>query len=286
MKLIVISVEIHSVSGRFCGSGKLPDTLMTTGYRMLVIYKSSPNQHSHRGFKANYEGIKSSTFLVNFNIFFHLIALCGGDINAEEGTLQSPNYPEDYRPNKECIWKITVPDNFQVALKFQSFEIENHDNCVYDYLEVRDGHLTNSPLLGKFCGYKVPESVRSNSNKLLVKFMSDSSVQKAGFSANFIKEFDECSDSDHGCEHQCVNTLGGYRCECRIGFELHSDGKKCEDACGGVIDVTNGTIVSPSFPDLYPPNKNCIWEIIAPQSFRITLNFTHFDLEGNNVNIH
>ncbi|CAG2110474.1 unnamed protein product [Medioppia subpectinata] len=250
--------------GRFCGSGKAPTTLMTTGYRMLVIYKSSPNQHSHRGFKANYE------------------ALCGGDINAEEGTLQSPNYPEDYRPNKECIWKITVPENFQVALKFQSFEIENHDNCVYDYLEVRDGHHMNSPLLGKFCGYKMPEAVRSNSNKLLVKFMSDNSVQKAGFSANFIKEFDECSDSDHGCEHECVNTLGGYRCECRIGFELHSDGKKCEDACGGLIDTTNGTIVSPSFPDLYPPNKNCIWEIIAPQSFRITLNFTHFDLEGNN----
>ncbi|CAG2171053.1 unnamed protein product [Oppiella nova] len=212
-----------------------------------------------------------------------LLALCGGEINAEEGTLQSPNYPEDYRPNKECIWKITVPENFQVALKFQSFEIENHDNCVYDYLEVRDGHNMNSPLLGKFCGYKVPDAVRSNSNKLLVKFMSDNSVQKAGFSANFIKEFDECSDSDHGCEHECVNTLGGYRCECRIGFELHSDGKKCEDACGGLIDATNGTIVSPSFPDLYPPNKNCIWEIVAPHSFRITLNFTHFDLEGNNV---
>jgi tolkin protein len=222
----------------------------------------------------------------NFYFFSSLLALCGGDIHAEEGTLQSPNYPEDYRPNKECIWKITVPESFQVALKLQSFEIENHDNCVYDYLEVRDGHLPNSPLLGKFCGYKIPEAVRSNSNKLLVKFMSDSSVQKAGFSATFIKEFDECADSDHGCEHECVNTLGGYRCECRIGYELHSDGKKCEVACGGVIELTNGTIVSPSFPDLYPPNKNCIWEIIAPQSFRITLNFTHFDIEGNNVSLY
>ncbi|XP_035228311.1 tolloid-like protein 1 [Stegodyphus dumicola] len=54
------------------------------------------------------------------------------------------------------------------------------------------------------------------------------------------------------------------------------------DACGGVIEETNGTIISPSFPDLYPPNKICIWEIIAPPQYRITLNFTHFDLEGNN----
>ena len=28
----------------------------------------------------------------------------------------------------------SVAADFQVALKFQSFEIENHDNCVYDYL--------------------------------------------------------------------------------------------------------------------------------------------------------
>lgn len=26
-----------------------------------------------------------------------------------------------------------------------------------------------------------------------------------------------------------------------------------------------------------------MWEIIAPPQYKITLNFTHFDLEGNNV---
>ena len=44
----------------------------------------------------------------------------------ESGQLESPNYPEDYQPNKECIWKITVPVGFQVALKFQSFEVGEH----------------------------------------------------------------------------------------------------------------------------------------------------------------
>lgn len=55
------------------------------------------------------------------------------------------------------------------------------------------------------------------------------------------------------------------------------------DACGGIFDSPNGTIVSPSFPELYPAGKSCMWEIIAPPQHRITLNFTHFDLEGNNV---
>ncbi len=35
----------------------------------------------------------------------------------------------------------------------------------------------------------------------------------------------------HGCEHECVNTLGGYECRCKIGFELHSDEKRCESEC-------------------------------------------------------
>ena len=68
-----------------------------------------------------------------------------------------------------------------------SLKIENHDNCVYDYLEIRDGHEETSPLIGKFCGYKLPEDIKSTSNKLYVKFVSDGSVQKAGFAASFVK---------------------------------------------------------------------------------------------------
>ena len=63
------------------------------------------------------------------------------------------------------------------------------------------------------------------------------------------------------------------------------------DACGGYINAdtdpengaANGTIQSPSYPDLYPPNKNCVWQIVAPAWYRITINFTDFNLEGNNV---
>lgn len=177
---------------------------------------------------------------------------------------------------------------------------------------------------------------------MYVKFSSDNSVQKAGFSAIFMKEVDECETQDHGCEHECINTLGGYECNCYIGYELHSDKKHCEgthifayickclptvqiyrtaillafrklilhppgamptipkgihfhsliqsishiscisDACGGVIEATEGTISSPSFPEYYPILKDCTWEIIAPPRNKISLNFTHFDLEGNN----
>lgn len=56
-----------------------------------------------------------------------------------------------------------------------------------------------------------------------------------------------------------------------------------EDACGGIVNATisNGTLISPSYPGLYPPSKECFWDIVAPTNHAIYLNFTHFDLESN-----
>ncbi|RUS82728.1 hypothetical protein EGW08_009508 [Elysia chlorotica] len=237
--------------GRYCGDN-VPETLTSTGYRLWLEYRTQNG--GGNGFSAAYE------------------AICGGEILKDEGYLTSPNYPDSYRANKVCIWKITVGEKYT---------IENHDRCVYDYLEVRDGPNEDSPLIGNYCGYKIPEDIKSTGRHLYVKFFSDGSVQKMGFAATFVKEYDECED-EHGCDHVCVNTLGSYMCSCRIGYELHSDGKRCEDACGGYIDAENGTINSPSYMDLYPPNKNCVWQIVALEDHKININFTHFDLEGNN----
>ncbi|KAM3183271.1 hypothetical protein ACTXT7_010677 [Hymenolepis weldensis] len=248
--------------GRYCGKN-LPPMIVSTKSRLWIEYRRSSGSVSN-GFVAEYQ------------------AVCGGEIVQEEGIITSPSYPEFYKPNKECIWKIVVPAGFSVALTFQSFDIEKHDNCVYDYLEIRDGLSESSPVLKKLCGPTLPTPIKSTNNMMYIKFVSDSSVEKQGFTMKFQKEFDECKTNKHGCSHICVNTLGSYRCQCEIGYELHPDGKHCEDACGGVINAANGTIQTPGFPAEYPPNKNCIWKIIAAPKSTIFLNFTHFDLEGKN----
>lgn len=42
----------------------------------------------------------------------------------------------------------------------------------------------------------------------------------------------------------------------------------------------SGTVTSPSWPDVYPISKECVWEIVAPPNHAVFLNFTDFDLEG------
>uniref|UniRef100_A0A8C2U7F5 Metalloendopeptidase n=1 Tax=Coturnix japonica TaxID=93934 RepID=A0A8C2U7F5_COTJA len=250
--------------GRFCGD-KIPEPVISTDSRLWIEFRSSSNILG-KGFFVVYE------------------AICGGEIHKNEGQIQSPNYPDDYRPSKECIWKITVSEGFHIGISFQAFEIEWHDTCSYDYLEIRDGPTENSPLIGQFCGYEKPEDIKSSSNKLWMKFASDATISKAGFAANFFKEMDECSQPDNGgCEQHCENTLGSYKCSCEPGYELTADKRSCEAACGGFITKLNGTITSPGWPKEYPTNKNCVWQVVAPAQYRISLQFEVFDLEGNDV---
>ncbi|XP_017163297.1 bone morphogenetic protein 1-like isoform X4 [Poecilia reticulata] len=252
------------LKGRFCGD-TTPDPIISNNSRLWIEFRSSSSWVG-KGFSASYE------------------AICGGELARDSGQIQSPNYPDDYQSNKMCVWKITVAEGFQVGLTFQSFEIEKHDACTYDYVEVRDGGSDSSPLLGRFCGYDKPENLQSSSNQLWLKFVSDGSVNKAGFAASFLKEMDECSRADNGhCEQRCMNTLGSYRCGCDPGFELAADRRSCEATCGGFITSLNGSLSTPGWPRDYPHNKNCVWQLVAPAQYRITLTFDGFETEGNDV---
>ncbi|XP_034484402.1 dorsal-ventral patterning protein tolloid [Drosophila innubila] len=249
---------------RLCGNHS-NEVITTDTSRMLINYVNHNAAQGYRGFKARFE------------------VVCGGEIQLSKGqSIDSPNYPLEYMPNKECIWHITAPPQHQVALKFQSFELEKHDGCIYDYIEIRDGSGSDSKLIGRFCGDKLPPNIKTHSNQMFIKFVSDGSVQKLGFSAALMLDVDECKFMQHGCQHICINTLGSYQCGCHAGYELQANGKTCEDACGGIVDATlsNGTVYSPSYPDFYPNAKQCVWEIVAPANSAVFLNFTHFDLEG------
>ena len=54
-------------------------------------------------------------------------------------------------------------------------------------------------------------------------------------------------------------------------------------ACGGFMTRLNGTITSPGWPKDYPTNKNCVWQVVAPAQYQISLQFETFELEGNDV---
>ena len=60
---------------------------------------------------------------------------CGQDLFGDRGAIASPNYPNKYPDNINCVYKITRPHG-QVALSFLDFEMESHGTCKFDHISV------------------------------------------------------------------------------------------------------------------------------------------------------
>ncbi|NXR76837.1 DMBT1 protein, partial [Pycnonotus jocosus] len=108
---------------------------------------------------------------------------CGGSVSDSSGTLQSPNYPGSYPNGIDCVWEIQVENNFRVTLTFRDIAMQS-GICQHDYIEVYDGPLHSSPLLGRFCSGSFPTYV-SSSNMMSVRFHSDSRYSFRGFQAHY-----------------------------------------------------------------------------------------------------
>uniref|UniRef100_A0A674GZR9 CUB and zona pellucida like domains 1 n=1 Tax=Taeniopygia guttata TaxID=59729 RepID=A0A674GZR9_TAEGU len=126
-------------------------------------------------------GIKRS--INSFPFVFAASYFCGGSVSDSSGVLQSPNYPGNYPNDADCVWEIQVENNFQF-LKFSSEMDLTSGTCQHDYIEVYDGPLHSSPLLGRFCSGSFPTYV-SSSNMMTVRFHSDSRNSFRGFQAHY-----------------------------------------------------------------------------------------------------
>ena len=69
--------------------------------------------------------------------FFKFLQIgCGGNLIGASGNITSPNYPNNYATSSECVWVLTVPSG-RISILFTDFFIEDHSNCVYDFVEIR-----------------------------------------------------------------------------------------------------------------------------------------------------
>lgn len=73
-----------------------------------------------------------------------LADFCGGKFTSEYGTITSPGYPEIYRHNLNCVWRIAVNNAVNVKLRLDDLYTEEDEHCRYDFLAVYDGEHTDN----------------------------------------------------------------------------------------------------------------------------------------------
>ena len=117
------------------------------------------------------------------------VGACGGTFTSPHGFLNSPNYPDVYPNDAECIYIVSMTNGTRINLRVMDMDIEyttdyydyygNYDyhqtggmTC-FDYLEIRDGDSENSELLGKYCGdgnvLSLPISMQSTQEYLWIR---------------------------------------------------------------------------------------------------------------------
>ncbi|KAK3783548.1 hypothetical protein RRG08_005004 [Elysia crispata] len=129
--------------------------------------------------------LKRSLFLITI---FCLVVFCRGCdqiLSGNEGTVQSPNYPNDYPNHARCGWTIRTDPGTRVTLKFTSFMLEESGTCRYDSLQIRDGNNRSSALLNKLCGEVRPDPITASGNVMYLEFRSDGSQTRNGFRAQW-----------------------------------------------------------------------------------------------------
>ncbi|XP_051001050.1 deleted in malignant brain tumors 1 protein [Acomys russatus] len=126
---------------------------------------------------------------------------CGGYLTQPSGYFYSPYYPGNYSNNARCVWNIEVSNKSHVTVVFTDVQLEG--GCSFDYILVYDGPEYNSPLIARVCdGFN--GSFTSSRNFMSVVFITDGSVTRRGFQANYYSTPVINSTSKCPCVHVCT----------------------------------------------------------------------------------
>lgn len=99
---------------------------------------------------------------------------CSDHLQGSSGDLRFPISGGNVGERLQCTWTITVPWRLRVKITFTDFVMKTSCcSCVHDFLEIRDGSLHNSTLIGQFCAKREPKYVFSTRNVIWIQFASN-----------------------------------------------------------------------------------------------------------------
>ncbi|KAM6968265.1 CUB and sushi domain-containing protein 3-like [Aplochiton taeniatus] len=223
---------------------------------------------------------------------------CFSNFTAPMGTVLSPDYPEGYGNNMNCVWLIISEPGSRIHLAFNDFDLEPP----YDFLTVKDGDQSGAPILGRFSGAEVPSHLTSNSNVLQLEFQADHSMSGRGFNITYSTfGHNECPDPGVPlnarrfgdsfqlgssisvvCEEGFIKTQGADTITCQLDHhKVMWSGliPKCEAPCGGHYSGPSGVILSPGWPGYYKDSLSCEWVIEAEAGRSVKISFDRFQTE-------
>ena len=78
------------------------------------------------------------------------LTVCGGHLSAEDTPTQLFSHAKfgdvNYDNKEDCDWILEAPEGKNVHLNFVNFELEDEQDCGYDFIEVREKFKPNKEM--------------------------------------------------------------------------------------------------------------------------------------------
>ncbi|CAM4474958.1 unnamed protein product [Leuciscus chuanchicus] len=252
--------------GKYCGYST-PKPIVALG-NSIFVYFDTNDRYTEKGFKALYRAVAPETASE--------IVGAGGVLQGDRGELLTPGFPaQNYENGALYQWMIRVPDWEKVRLTFTAFDLVP-ESCG-DFVDVYDDASDGAAQLGRFCGNKVPAPVLSSGSSMVVRFKSDSSGTAKGFSATYTIA------SAPPITTTPTTTTKTTTAGPTTTTPVHTPTPAPEDSgCGspGKLFGRKGQINSKNYPQAYPANLSCSWDITVDEGFLVKLHITDLATVG------
>ncbi|XP_023256316.1 membrane frizzled-related protein [Seriola lalandi dorsalis] len=275
LALILTQIKDQAVEDQVLSTG--PPDILSAGNGESHILPTIPSNRSQRDSTAAPQPTRAPLFETR----------CGGVLTDSEGSFSSPNHPGSYPPNSLCVWVIRVPPPSLVQIHVSYLTVEGPSPCLFDWLEVQE-QTEQSSVVTRFCGNVAPPTVNTNSSTVWVTFRSDGSIAGTGFTAQYraiLPGHKSCSREEFMCDSgRCL--LPVSVCDGHPNCHDQTDEANCSHKhkeCGGQKTGPYGYLSSPNHPKPYPHQQLCIWYLSVEEGHVITLSFTNFSLETQDV---
>ncbi|GAB1597689.1 hypothetical protein Ahia01_000045500, partial [Argonauta hians] len=148
---------------KLCDNPQKPIYLTSTGNKMTVVYFKY-SEDTAPNFDVSYEEIEGG---------------CGGNLHVQNGTINSPNYPQNYPHNSNCDWLITPKKGYFIKINFKDFNING--NCSSNYLTMSERNTPSD----QYCGSSLKGHSMMFNSEVLITMRTDDVSSGSGFKLKY-----------------------------------------------------------------------------------------------------
>ncbi|XP_026748193.2 cubilin [Galleria mellonella] len=194
--------------GKFCYMSPAANSIHTTTNIAFIKFRSD-----------FYMGGKG--FLLDYT------TVCMNNITGSYGVIESPDYPNNYPFNLNCLWTINVSKGSKINITFTHFDIyksfhrphyrrwwstPRRPGCERDYLQLKEPSQLQEP--NKLCGTSIPSALSTTDNTLQIKFVTGFFNFHSGFRLEWVRY--GCGGhikKSYGTLYKTIDSNGELECE-------------------------------------------------------------------------